>query len=242
MPEEQGNKAIVGRRFAGVRGNPWGPEIVDELVAPDMLSRYSLRNPRRGRDDIEAFMTGFREAFPDLGFEVAADLIAEGDFVVSHRQGGGTHTDPASSDFLVGSFPAASCRKMHSTGMTVLRVENGKIAEEIGLDDGGITAAVRPDTRGLGEIQRSLPRHDRNEQSFGACVGVVAARVLRAPMKPPRPDRPRRAPRPPLRRRPGRAGAARCEPTFRWVLPPHSFHIERKNRSAVPPETWHLYW
>ena len=45
------------------------------------------------------------------------------------------HTGPAFSDFLAGSLPAASGRKMRFTGTTVLRVENGKIAEEIGLDD-----------------------------------------------------------------------------------------------------------
>ena len=36
-------------------------------------------------------------------------------------------------------LPAASGRKMQFTGTTVIRVENGKIAEEIGLDD-GVTA------------------------------------------------------------------------------------------------------
>lgn len=84
-------------------------------------------------------MTGFREAFPDLGFAGAADLIAEGDYVVGRWAGGGTHTGPAFSDFLIGSLPAASGRKMQFTGTTVLRIVNGKIAEEIGLDD-GVTA------------------------------------------------------------------------------------------------------
>ena len=48
-------------------------------------------------------------------------------------------TGPAFSDFLVGSLPAATGRKMQFTGTTVLRIENGKITEEIGLDD-GVTA------------------------------------------------------------------------------------------------------
>ena len=56
--------------------------------------------------------------------------------MVGRWEGGGTHTGPAFSDFLVGSLPAASGRKMHFTGTTVLRVENGKIGEEVGLDDG----------------------------------------------------------------------------------------------------------
>lgn len=141
MSNEQ-EKALIGRWFAGFWGNPWNPEIINELAAPDMLLQYSLHNPRRGHDDIKAFMTGFREAFPDLKFEGAADLIAEGDHVVGRWQGGGTHTGPAFSDFLIGSLPAASGRKMHFTGTTVLRLENGKITEEIGLDD-GVTALTQ---------------------------------------------------------------------------------------------------
>ena len=84
-------------------------------------------------------MEGFRAAFPDLNFWGVADLIAEGNYVVGRWEGGGTHTGPAFSDFLIGSLPAASGRKMRFTGTTVLRVEDGKIAEEVGLDD-GVTA------------------------------------------------------------------------------------------------------
>ena len=88
-----------------------------------MLLQYSLHEPRRGRDDIKAFMTDFRAAFPDLNFWGTADLIAEGDYVVGQWEGGGTHTGPAFSDFLVGSLPAATGRKMRFTGTTVLRLE-----------------------------------------------------------------------------------------------------------------------
>jgi predicted ester cyclase len=136
MSREQDNKALVGRWFEGFWGNPWNPRIIDELAAPDMLLQYSLHAPRRGREDVRNFMMDFRAAFPDLKFWGAADLIAEGDYVVGRWEGGGTHTGAAFRDFLTGSLPAASGRKMHFTGTTVLRVENGKIAEEVGLDDG----------------------------------------------------------------------------------------------------------
>ena len=139
MAKEQENKAVVARWFKEFWGNPWHPGVIAELGAPDMLLQYSLHAPRRGHDDVKEFMIGFREAFPDLNFWGTADLIAEGDYVVGRWEGGGTHTGPAFSDFLIGSLPAASGRKMRFTGMTVLRVENGKIAEEIGLDD-GVTA------------------------------------------------------------------------------------------------------
>ena len=147
MSKEQENKAIVGRWFTEFWGNPWNPKVIDELAAPDMLLQYSLHKPRRGRDDVRDFMTGFRAAFPDLAFGGAADLIAEGDYVVGRWIGGGTHTGPAFDDFLIGALPAASGRKMRFTGTTVIRVEGGRIAEEVGLDD-GVTALTQ-----LGLIQ-----------------------------------------------------------------------------------------
>ena len=139
MSKEDDNKAIVGRWFTHFWGETCNLDIVDELAAPDMLLQYSLHEPRRGHDDITAFMTGFRQAFPDLAFAGAADLIAEGDHVVGRWIGGGTHSGPAFDDFLIGSLPPASGRTMRFTGTTVLRIENGRIAEEIGLDD-GVTA------------------------------------------------------------------------------------------------------
>src|SRR6266700_2151763 len=64
---------VVGLK--GFWGNPWNPKIIDELAAPDILLRFSLHAPRRGRDDVRDFMVGFRKAFPDLNFWGAADLI-----------------------------------------------------------------------------------------------------------------------------------------------------------------------
>ena len=139
MSKESDNKALVGRWFEGFWGKTYNPAIVDELADRNMLLQYSLHEPRRGIADIKAFMADFRRAFPNLNFWGAADLIAEGEFVVGRWEGGGEHTGPAFDDFLVGSLPAATGRKMHFTGTTVLRIVNGKIAEEIGLDD-GVTA------------------------------------------------------------------------------------------------------
>ena len=36
----------------------------------------------------------------------------------------------------IGSLPPNSGRAMHFTGITILKVENGLITEELGLDDG----------------------------------------------------------------------------------------------------------
>ena len=57
-------------------------------------------------------------------------------------EGGGTHTGPAFRDFLAGGLLANTGRKMHFTGVTVLKLKDGKIIEEIGLDD-GVTALTQ---------------------------------------------------------------------------------------------------
>ena len=133
MSKEDDNKAVVGRWFTEFWGKDLNLAVVDEIAAPNMLLRYSLHEPRRGRADIKAFMVDFRAAFNFWG---TADLIAEGDYVVGRWEGGGTHTGSAFKDFLIGGLPAATGRKMRFTGTTVLKVIDGKIAEEVGLDDG----------------------------------------------------------------------------------------------------------
>jgi predicted ester cyclase len=142
MIKEEENKAVVSRWFTEFWGKSGNLGVVDEIAAPDMLLKYPLHEPRRGRDDIKAFMTDFRAAFPDLNFWGTAALIGEGNYVVGQWEGRGTHTGPAFNDFLVGGLPAATGRKMHFTGTTVLKVINGKIVEEIGLDD-GVTALTQ---------------------------------------------------------------------------------------------------
>ena len=93
-------------------------------------------------------MTEFREAFPDLSVTGATAFVSHGDYVIGRWHGSGTHTGPAYCDFLVGCLPAASAQKMRFSGTTVLRISNGKIAEQIGLDD-GVTALLQFGLRGV---------------------------------------------------------------------------------------------
>src|SRR6266550_3169046 len=64
MLREQENKALVGRWFEGFWGNPWNPQIIDELAAPDMLLQYSLHAPRRGREDVAKLHARFPRRLP----------------------------------------------------------------------------------------------------------------------------------------------------------------------------------
>ena len=73
MSLQDDNKAIVGRWFTDFWGKTCNLSVVDEIAAPDMLLKYSLHEPRKGREDIKAFMTDFRAAFPNLNFWGTAD-------------------------------------------------------------------------------------------------------------------------------------------------------------------------
>jgi predicted ester cyclase len=130
------NKSVVARWFTEFWGADFNPEVIDELAAPDIRFEYSMHAPCRGRDEVREFARKFRAAFPDLGFAGTAELIAEGDYVVGQWKGGGTHTGDAFDDLPVGSLPPNTGKTMEFTGITVLKVENGMIIEEIGLDDG----------------------------------------------------------------------------------------------------------
>ena len=139
MTKQEANKAVVARWFTDFWGKRVNLSVVDELAAPEMLLKYSLHEPRRGRADIRAFITDFRTAFPDLNFWGTADLIAEGDYVVGRWEGGGTHTGPAFSALPVGSLPAATGKTIRFTGTTVFHIVDGKVKEEIG-EEGALTA------------------------------------------------------------------------------------------------------
>lgn len=130
------NKVIVGRWFTEFWGPDFNPGVIDELAAADVRFEYSLHAPCRGRNEVREFATKFRAAFPDLAFEGTADLIAEGDYVVGQWVGGGTQTGDAFEDMPIGALPAGTGKTMRFTGITVLKVEDGLITEELGLDDG----------------------------------------------------------------------------------------------------------
>ncbi len=130
------NKAVVARWFTEFWGKDFNPVVIDELAAPDIRFEYSLHAPCRGREEVRQFATKFRAAFPDLNFWGTAALIADGDYVVGQWEGGGTQTGDAFDDMPIGSLPAGTGKTMRFTGTTVLKVENGLITQEVGLDDG----------------------------------------------------------------------------------------------------------
>jgi predicted ester cyclase len=126
------NEEIVTRWFTEYWGT-LNPDVVDELAADDLLLRYPL-GETWGREEARNRILGFKEMFPEGGFELTDELIVDGDRVVAQWEGGGTHTGPA-WELPIGVLPEASGETMRYTGTTVCRLRNGEIAKEYGEGD-----------------------------------------------------------------------------------------------------------
>ena len=130
------NKAIVDRWFQNFWGQSYDSRIIDELAAQSIFFHHSLHAPRVGPLSLKTFMAELREAFPDLVVERTRKLVAEGDVVMTRWVCEATHTGPAFYDLVMGALAESSGRKVRFTGMSAVRLEAGKIIEEIALADG----------------------------------------------------------------------------------------------------------
>ena len=136
------NKEIVGRWFNAVWAENYDTTVIDELASPNMVMQYPLHGRHKGPKAIKRMLNRLREAFPNLKFWIVGDIIAENDYVFGRWEGGGTHTGPAFSDLPAGSLPKNSGKKIHFTGMSIFRLKDGKIIEEIGEED-ALKAAIQ---------------------------------------------------------------------------------------------------
>ena len=124
----------VARRFLQV----WTPAgmdaVLEELAAPDLVVEYShFPEPIRGRSAFRSMLEETFVAFPDLEIE-ADEVIVAGNRAVVRWTYRGTHQ----SEELYGIQPAGT--RVEVRGITVYRIEDGKVTEEIGVGD---TAALR---------------------------------------------------------------------------------------------------
>jgi steroid delta-isomerase-like uncharacterized protein len=120
MSSEQ-NKKIVRRAFE----EPWKGNLaaVDELVARDYIGHDPAGpEPLRGPEGVKEFISTYRAAFPDARITVEQQL-AEGDLVATRWSGRGTHEGE-----LMGMEPTG--KQVTVSGLTLSRVEGGKIVEE----------------------------------------------------------------------------------------------------------------
>jgi predicted ester cyclase len=95
----------------------------DELFSPTYQMHFpGIPEGARGPEVIRGVVTGYRSAFPDLRFTLE-NVVAEGDMVLVHWWVEGTNLGS-----LMGAPPTG--KHVRWTGMSLLRIENGKITED----------------------------------------------------------------------------------------------------------------
>ncbi|GAC1634688.1 MAG: ester cyclase [Chloroflexota bacterium] len=114
------NKAIV-RRMLEEGWNPGNLAVFDELLADDFENHDPGAPTVHTREDVKNYWAAHCAAFPDHHTTIEA-LIADGDCVVKQWSDSGTFT----GEFM--GIPPNG-KKVTGTGLTLYRIENGKIKE-----------------------------------------------------------------------------------------------------------------
>jgi predicted ester cyclase len=102
-------------------------ELIDELVAPDFVERYTQPGVPPTRDGLKQFSKTLKTAFPDLRYTIE-DTIESGDKVVHRLSATGTMSGE------LNGIPATGKRATW-TEIHIGRVANGKVVEHWGLVD-----------------------------------------------------------------------------------------------------------
>ena len=122
----EANKEIV-RRYQEAYNNE-DYDALDEIVAADVSTPNMISSMPRGLEGAKLVHQKTVLGMPDYHTTIE-DLIAEGDKVVARVSMTGTHT----GNFY--GIPATG-RKVNLTGIFVVRIENGKIVEHWGEENG----------------------------------------------------------------------------------------------------------
>jgi steroid delta-isomerase-like uncharacterized protein len=117
----------VVRVFYDEVWNRWNDEMVEEILAVELVFRGSLGDDVRGRAGFRGYRDKVRAAFPDFTNEVL-DLVVDGERAAARLRYTGTHRGP-----LLG-VPATG-RRVGYDGAAFFRLTGGQIAEAWVLGD-----------------------------------------------------------------------------------------------------------
>lgn len=117
------NRALIERWFEEV-WNKGREEAIDELFASDGVAHGladDAGEPLRGPENFKPFYRKFREAFPGVRVTVE-DTVTEGDKVAARCVVRGRHEGE-------GLGLAATSRDVNFSGICIVRIRDGQIAE-----------------------------------------------------------------------------------------------------------------
>jgi predicted ester cyclase len=112
------NKALARRSWESVDN----PDILEEVYAPDVVWHDPDRDIQ-GLEEARQFVSMFKTAFPDMSATIE-DVIAEGDKVLTRVTIRGTHHGETEE------FGPPTGRQVEGAGLSLHRIEGGKIVEE----------------------------------------------------------------------------------------------------------------
>jgi steroid delta-isomerase-like uncharacterized protein len=116
MSEE--NKALALRSWQLLDN----PDILEKVYVPDLVW-HEPDQEVRGYEEARQFVSMNKTAFPDLNVTVE-DAIVQGDKVVTRYTVRGTHQGE------IEEFGPPTGRQVELEGITIHRIEDGKIVEE----------------------------------------------------------------------------------------------------------------
>lgn len=122
----EGGKELA-RRMAEQVWSQGKLEVLDDLLAQDVVAYNPVDGEIRGIDAFRELVRRYRGAFPDMTMRIE-HIAAEGEWVAAHWTAIGTHTGP-----LMGVEPTG--RQATVSGVEFDRVAGGRIVESHGLFD-----------------------------------------------------------------------------------------------------------
>ena len=114
------NKDLARRSWESLSER--NPDLIEEFYPPDLVW-HEPDQDIRGYEEARQFVSTFFDAFPDINITLE-DVIAEGDQAVTRYTIRGTHRGETEE------FGPPTGRQMELEGITIHRIEGGKIVEE----------------------------------------------------------------------------------------------------------------
>lgn len=128
----EAKKAIAQRYYQEIM-NKANLAVIDELMSPDFLFTIPTHpEPYRGPDGFKNLVTMLHSAFPDVHLKVE-HLLVDGDTVVGHWIGSGTHIG-GSLHTVKGDIPPSG-KHFVIDGVSWLKIVNGKVVESLANED-----------------------------------------------------------------------------------------------------------
>ncbi|HZC00985.1 MAG TPA: ester cyclase [Gammaproteobacteria bacterium] len=114
------NKDLARRSWESLSER--NPDLIEEFYPPDLVW-HAPDQDIRGYEEARQYVSTFFDAFPDINITLE-DVIAEGDQAVTRYTIRGTHRGETEE------FGPPTGRQMEVEGITIHRIEGGKIVEE----------------------------------------------------------------------------------------------------------------